>query len=256
MLTLENWLEAWLQTQPEYVMGYQKVIATLNTGGTEPGIVFNSQVFLKAEESAWQLWLDDWESILREARKSSLRVTNIHLIPREPTTIKGVRRIALSNEKYRVLATRTFSASNFSYGSERAELLSRSEMLNAKAASAAAEDAPITLTELGEIFKRFSAYINDRRITAGKGLTAGTFATTKEDADANVKTGTDAVSRYALPNPKPASNVFTISPQKDTDLKRGTAQPANNQPGGGVEVIFVNGVPDGTVTGPATIPDK
>jgi acyl-CoA reductase-like NAD-dependent aldehyde dehydrogenase len=135
-------------------------------------------------------------------------------------------------------------------------LLARSEILNAKAASAAAEDAPITLTEAGEIFKRFSAYINDRRITAGKGLTAGTFATTKEDADANVKTGADAVSRYALPNSKPASNVFTISPAKDTDLKRGVAQPANNQPGGGVEVIFANGAPDGTVTGPVTIPDK
>jgi hypothetical protein len=90
----------------------------------------------------------------------------------------------------------------------------------------------------------------------GKGLTSGTFATTKEDADANVKTGTDAVVRYALPNPKPASNVFTISPAKDTDLKRGTSQPDNNQPGGGIEVIFVNGTPDGSVSGPFSIPDK
>jgi len=50
--------------------------------------------------------------------------------------------------------------------------------------------------------------------------------------------------------------VFTISPAKDSELRRGTAQPANNQPGGGVEVIFVNGLPDGTVAGPVVIPDK
>jgi hypothetical protein len=93
-------------------------------------------------------------------------------------------------------------------------------------------------------------------VTAGKGLTPGTFATTKEDADANIKTGTDAVKRYALPDSKPASNVFTIVPPNDTELKRGTVQPANNQPGGGAEVIFVNGSPDGTVTGPVIIPDK
>ena len=88
------------------------------------------------------------------------------------------------------------------------------------------------------------------------GYRPGTFATTKEDADAHIKTGMDAIARYALPNPNPASNVFTAKPPADTDLQRGTVAPANNQPGGEVEVIFVNGTPDGTVTGPITIPDK
>jgi len=36
----------------------------------------------------------------------------------------------------------------------------------------------------------------------------------------------------------------------------GIVAPAYGEPGGGVEVIFVNGSPDGTVTGPETIPDK
>jgi hypothetical protein len=170
--------------------------------------------------------------------------------------LRGVRQIVFANEKYRVLANRKSSLAIYASGYEKTALLSESQELSAKAASAAAESAPIALTENDEIFKRFSAYSNDRRVTAGKGLTAGTFATTKEDADANVRTGTDAVARYALPNSKPASNVFTISPAKDTELKRGTAQPANNQPGGGVEVIFVIGLPDGTVSGPITIPDK
>jgi hypothetical protein len=48
--------------------------------------------------------------------------------------------------------------------------------------------------------------------------------------------------------------VFTIDPPIRTKLKRGVAQAAYGQPGGGVEVIFVNGSPDKTVTGPVQIP--
>jgi hypothetical protein len=145
---------------------------------------------------------------------------------------------------------------SLSSGYERDRFINESLELKAKAASAAAEDAPITLTASGEIFVRFCAYAADRRVTPGWGLKAGTFATTKGDADANVRTGTDAVARYALPNSKPASNKFTITPAKDEELQRGTVQPANGQPGGGVEVIFVKGLPDRTVSGPVTIPDK
>jgi hypothetical protein len=104
-----------------------------------------------------------------------------------------------------------------------------------------------------ENFKRFSAYANDRRVTANGGLVPGTYATTEEDAK-DVKTGRDAVKRYALPNPAPAVHVFTIYPPPGTSLQRGVAQSAYGQPGGGVEVIFVNGSPDNTVTGPAQIP--
>jgi len=239
-------------------MGYQKVIATLNTGGKEHGIIVNSQVFLKEGEYPWQMRMD-WNYVQNETQKSSLIVTDATLIHREPETLKGVRHIVLANEKNRILANRKSLEATYARASGDAlykTLLTESQNFSMLAANAAAENAPITLTELAEIFKRFSAYADDKRVTPGKGLTAGTFATTKEDADANIKTGTDAVARYALPNSKPASNVFTISPAKDTEVKRGTAQPANNQPGGGVEVIFVNGLPGGTVTGPITIPDK
>lgn len=259
MLRIESWLESWLPTQPEYRMGYQKVVATLNTGGTERGIIVNSKVFLKEGEYPWQMYMPDLTCAENEALKSSLYVKNVQLVPREPETLKGVRQIVFAKEKFHVLANRKdFEAKvaaavrNPNYQS----LLSESRQLALMAANAAAEDAPITLTLLDEVFKRFSAYANDKRVTQGKGLTPGTFATTKDDADANVKTGSAAVARYALPNSKPASNVFTITPAKDAEVKRGTAQPANNQPGGGVEVIFVNGLPDGTVTGPVTIPDK
>lgn len=258
MLRIESWLETWLSTQPEYRMGYQKVIAKLNTGGTERGIIFNSQVFLKEGSYPWQM-LMDMNYIQNEAAKSHLRVIDAQLIPREQETLKGVRQIVLANEKNQVLANRKSLEAIYARASgdrRYLQLCSASENFSMLAKSAAAEDAPITLTTASEIFKRFCAYANDRRVTAGKGLTPGTFATTKADADANIKTGTDAVKRYALPDSKPASNVFTITPPIDTELKRGTVQPANNQPGGGEEVIFVNGTPDGTVTGPVTIPDK
>jgi len=255
MLKIVDRLEAWLPTQPEYRMGYQKVVAKLNTGGIEKGIIVNSQVFLKEADYPWQMFMN-WENVLKETRKSSLFVTSVQLIQRQPETLRGIRQIVLANEKFGVLAERKDVAINFSIGNQRSRLLSEREILLAKAASAAAEDAPVTLTKIGELFKRFSAYSNDRRITPGRGLTPGTFATTKRDADAHVKSGADAVSRYALPNSKPASNVFTIAPPNDTELKCGTAQPANGQPGGGEEVIFVNGLPNGTVSGPVIIPDR
>ena len=43
-------------------------------------------------------------------------------------------------------------------------------------------------------------------------------------------------------------------PVRITILKRGVVQPAYGQPGGGVEVILVNGSPPNTVTGPKQIP--
>lgn len=134
--------------------------------------------------------------------------------------------------------------------------LSRDASGAIKTKAAPAKDATVEKTTADELFKRFSAYENDRRVTADKGLLPDSYATTEEDAK-NVKTGKDAVARYALPNPEPASYVFTIRPKKDTDIKRGTVEPANGQPGGGAEVIFTSGTTANTVTlPPAKIPHE
>src|SRR2546422_11373922 len=66
----------------------------------------------------------------------------------------------------------------------------------------------------------------------------------------NVKTGLEAVARYALPNRKPAIYVFTVKPLKDTPIQHGIVQPAFGQPGGGVEVLFCDGTARNTVAGP------
>ena len=115
-----------------------------------------------------------------------------------------------------------------------------------------AADAPVETTEGEEEFKRFSAFANDRRLTANRGLLPGTYATTAAEA-AHVATGSQAVARYALPNPTPAIHRFTIQPPAGTSLQRGIAQPAYGQPGGGVEVIFTAGSPDHTLTLPPDI---
>ena len=244
-----------LNTEPEYRMGYHKVHAILSGGSYEYGYILNQTIFLQERENPWQMNVS-WDYLCTEAGKTNLSINYFRVIPREPETLHGVRLIAVKMEKWRILAERTKNAALNASGASREQLLANSEIYAKAAKSSEAKDAPITVTSEGDIFKRFSPYANDRRVTAGRGLAPGTFATTKEDADAHVKTGMDAVARYALPADKPASNVFAISPAADTDLQRGTVAPANNQPGGGVEVIFVNGTPDGTVTGPTTIPDK
>lgn len=230
MILVPDEIQNSLVNRAEYGMGYQKVIATLDTGSRENGIIVNAQVFMDDAERASQKIFDNWENIVEEARKSRRSVVSVQLVPRSAESLRGVRRVAVNAKK---------------------ALLQES-----LAAVGPAKDAPVTLTLEGEVFKRFSAYANDRRVTAGRGLTRGTFATTKEDADAHVKTGTDAVHRYALENKTPASNVFTITPPEETNLQRGIVEPAYGEPGGGVEVIFVKGSPDGTVTGPKRIPDK
>jgi len=116
-----------------------------------------------------------------------------------------------------------------------------------------ATDGDPEATEAGELFARFTAYQNDRRITPGKGLRPGTYATTEDDAN-NVATGSEAVERYALPDPKPAIFRFKIDPPQGTVLRRGTVRPAFGHQGGGVEVLFDNGTVDGTVSGPKVLP--
>ena len=118
-----------------------------------------------------------------------------------------------------------------------------------------AADAPREKTLAAEVFKRFTAFENDRRITVDGGLMPGTYATTEADAK-NVKTGLEAVARYALPNPKPAVYDFTVKPLKETPIQRGIVEPEFGQPGKGVEVLFCDGTAPKTVTDRCTIPER
>jgi hypothetical protein len=216
-----------LLAQPESGMGYQTVDVVLRDGESLRGTAFNSEYLLYSGEPVERL-----ERITEPSRRLMLlerkelglgeRIVQLKVIPTEATTPGRVRE--------------------------------GSDPQTTSLSSGGASEAPEEELEEEEEFKRFSAFADDHRITSTGGLVPGSYATTAADAK-HVKTGSDAVRRYALPNPMPAVNEFTVKPpMKITTLKRGVAQPAYGRPGGGMEAIFVNGSPQQTVTGPKQIP--
>lgn len=206
-----------LVTQPETGMGYQYVEASTNNFSILQGVVLNSEVFIpeeKIEKIMGKRFLT-YSAILNEAEKPGY-IRKIKVI--------GRNRLHLGETKY-----------------------------FAKSAGVPASQATTSLTEKDQAFKRFSLYQNDYRIGEDGSLLPGAYATTEADAQ-NVRTGTDAMDRYALPSDEPAIYVFTIRPPEETSVRVGTVEPANGKSGGGVEVLFENGSPINTVTGPDTIP--
>jgi len=223
MFRLDTALTECLLRKPETGMGFQVVEATLADRRVASGIVYNAELLLLAGEPRLAKFAASYPVILQTARSSVGEVLSLRVLPRPSTPV----------------LTSSVHEKTAPYGRK----------------SGPAKDAPEEKTKSGEVFKRFTAYRDDRRVLADGSLRPGTYATTEADAR-NVKTGTDAVRRYALPDPKPASYVFTIMPLRDTVVQYGIVQPAYGQPGGGVEVIFTNGTDPGTVEGPEQIPDK
>lgn len=218
-----NWITSLLR-RPEYGMGYQRIRATLSNGHDQTGYVFNAELFVPDEDRSLQKLTEShiiFAKALNQADRAYPDIRSFEVIPR-------------------------YMTKSLSSGHE----LSKNILKESKGAA----NGPAELTTNFEVFKRFTAYQNDRRITSNGGLVPGTYSTTEADAR-NVHTGQQAVSRYALPNPEPAIYRFTIKPPKDTKIQRGTVQPANNQSGGGAEVIFADGTAAKSVTGPDTIPE-
>ena len=208
-----------LLAQPETGMGYQHVEAIL-WDKTERGIVYNAELLFLGDEPQIRLQSDPYTTVLESAQSSGNKIKGLRVLLRETVAHRSVGGGDTSEKK-----------------------------------AAPAKDAPIEKTKSDEVFKRFSAYANDNRRNSDGSWAAGTYATTEADAK-KIKTGEDAVARYALPNPALASYVFTGCPHKDTEIQKGTVAPAYGQPGGGVEVIFTKGTQQNTVTGPDEIPDK
>ncbi|HEX9368289.1 MAG TPA: hypothetical protein VF921_16785 [Vicinamibacterales bacterium] len=208
-----------LLAQPETGMGYQVVDATLADNTTARGLAYNAEL-LSLDNEPRVTVPTSYRSLLETAKSASGQIKSFRVVPRTGST--------------------TFSIARESSAVKKA---------------GPAKDAPDENTTVGEIFKRFSAYLNDRRVLSDGSLAKGSFATTEDDAK-HVKTGADAVARYALPNASSASYRFTIKPDAGTQLKRGVAAPAYAQLGGGVEVVFTDGTQPHTVTGPDKIPDN
>lgn len=212
-----------LLAQPESGMGFQIVEFTIAHQGTERGVVYNADLLLLETELKARLLTESYERLARTAETAGDKIRGIRVVQRTP-----------GQSAQRVMERRTMGE------------------LSQKAGPA--KDAPKGKTSNGEVFKRFTAFANDRRVLPDRSLSPGTYATTAGDAE-HVKTGRDAVARYALPNPAPASYRLTARPHGQTVIQRGIVEPANDQPGGGVEVIFPDGTQPATVTGPDKIPD-
>ena len=211
----ERFIES-LVHQPESGMGYQIVKAEYNRGPIK-GVAYNAELIVFDHENRRIITFEQYQELVKIASTDTSLIKSISVIPPQPTLMRSVYQI--SEEK--------------PFGKP-------------------ATEGEIEETKKNEIFKRFTSYRNDRRITARGGLIRGTYATTEEDAR-NVNTGKEAVEIYALPNPNPAKYRFTIEPEEDTNIQKGKVQPAFGHKGGGVEVIFVDGTTDNTVTGPDTI---
>lgn len=205
-------------------MGYQIVEATTVDNKIKRGIAYNAELLLFEEEPRSTLKTTAFARLLNEAKISTGEIKSLQVVTNTASASPA-------------FALRETAAS---YGKQ----------------ATPAKDAPIEKTKEKEVFKRFTAYENDHRITSDGRLLPGTYATTEEDAK-KAPTGKAAVARYALPNPKPASNKWTIKPRKDTFIQYGIVEQANDQPGGGVEVIFTKGTDPGTVEAkPEKIPDE
>jgi len=208
---------------PESGMGYQTVEVDSTRGGRK-GIVYNCELLLWEQEPRMPFGEGRYEQILKSATSAET---------------EGIRSI------------RVVSPQHYFARSENDQLF---EEIRKRVAGKPATAGEQEKTEKDDVFMRFTAYKDDRRITPQKGLVPGTYATTEEDSR-NVKTGTDAVERYALPDPTPAKYRHKIEPLGGTVYRQGIVQPAFGHKGGGVEVIFDMGTDDHTVTGLATLPE-
>jgi hypothetical protein len=227
MLRLTSTLTSDLLNRVESGMGYQVVEATLADDKAKRGVVLNSEILIFDDES-----LDEFARHFRFFEYN----TALRELPSSGRQVKALRVIAPTAAHQPPAAVRESSAGYVQK-------------------TGGAADAQPEKTETGDVFRRFSAFPNDRRIRPDGGVYPGTYGTTAEDGD-KVKTGQEAVERYALPNPMPASYRFTIEPHKDTVIKKGIAQPAYGHRGGGVEVLFVEGTHPKTVTGRTKLDDK
>ena len=186
MLKLSDAEIRMLKGQPETGMGYQLVVATQFDDKTKRGIAYNAELFFEENESRSVLKTLSYPQVLREATKSTGQFKSLSVLSRSAAPIT----------------------------------LSERKMAVAKAAPA--KEGKVEQTKEDEVFKRFSAYQNDNRVRADGSWSDGTYATTEEDAK-NVKTGKDAVARYALPNPEPACYVFTGKPNKGTEIRKASS---------------------------------
>jgi hypothetical protein len=203
-------------------MGFQVVETESDNRRLQPLVVLNARTVLEPREQ---------RLLVSERIEKAADRRDLELLQK-----------AYAGERVRVLETRELS---------QRQLLEKAYRTGSGPASEAVPEE----SDPDEQFLRFSAYADDIRILADGSVRAGSYVTTHTDGMLHVHSGMDAVRRYALPNPAPATHRFKLKPPYEIRIRRGTVQPANNQPGGGDEVIFDEAGPPGTCYERDRLPD-
>jgi hypothetical protein len=215
MYKLTSDLRQKLINLPETGMGYQIVDAKFNDWSTKECIVINSSIIEPTNNRSvgelFKAFLNEDLNYFEKSERASSTIIDVNLKTRSNIILKG-----FLNEQ--------------------------------KSTGTGADKQPETETKLNEQFIRFSHFENDNRINqANWSVVPGTYATTYDDAVYCIKNKINPISRYALPNTLAIEYAFHIHPLTGTKLKRGIVEPANNQIGGGLEVIFTKGTTANTV---------
>lgn len=230
MIRLAEGAVASLLREPESGMGYQFTEATFFDGTIKTGIAYNAELFVPGNDLLALSNEAIFEGLVKAANSTSgYLIKSIRVTSDPPVAVANIM--------------------------EKISAFSAEQRRDMRAKGKPAKENPQESSKKDEVFLRFCAYQNDRRINPDGSLLPGTYATTLLDG-CQVKTGTEAVERYALPDPKPASHRFWLYPPEKTVIRRGIVEPAFGHKGGGVEVVFDNGAPAGTKKLQNKIPDK
>jgi hypothetical protein len=220
MIKIDKSLETKLISLPESGMGFQIVNATFSDRIVRESIVLNANILEPINNRP----INEVFNAMFSANVDQLEKSII----RSNTVID----VSLKSDK-----------GNFQKGMMNFKMFSEA-ISNATGADKQTE----AYTSENEKFVRFSHFENDNRIDhINMRCLPGTYATTLEDANYCLQNKIDPRVRYALPNSLEIKFAFHIHPFRLTPIKRGIVEPANNQPGGGKEVIFTKGTGNKTV---------
>lgn len=218
MIKISSSIQNKLLSLPESGMGYQVVEATYSDRSKKEAIIFNATIAeptnnRSVEQIFKSLRIESFDSLYKSASVSD------EIIDVKMKYDKGI------------------------FKSARVRMFDES-----KKEEKGADSAAIDYTKQGEYFIRFSHYEDDKRIDkVNKKVLPGTYATTFDDAKYCLQNHIDPRARYALPSNLTVEYAFHITPVENTQIKRGTVEPANEQPGGGKEVIFPQGTNNNSV---------
>ncbi len=124
-----------LLAQPESGMGYQVVEATLSDNKTKRGVAYNAELLLFEEEPRRIMLSTPYLRLLESARSATGEIKSLRVISRATVTTLSAR--------------------------EPSGIVVQKK-------AGPAKDGPREKTKADEVFKRFSAYPNDRRVASDR----------------------------------------------------------------------------------------